>query len=283
MKKHFGFVMAVAALVMLLSWSGSVFASGVGGDSNITGDFNTVPCNVTLSTGGDLWTLLQGTCGGIPEPVKNAQVGYYVLVTGRDCSSALYSVGELDPTFGNVAVTLTSNNKGGYDLAGGGRTVHNVSNIDLVHAVPVIRGGNYSFSSYLIVSGAGITPETYNLTDLQEMTPETYTSASGATWTGPTLANVLHASGIDTRDMNSYVVVQATDAYAAVLSMYEATHMTGTQYALLAISASDNSINKGGKDSGLGRLVLPNDNVAGRWVSNVAQIVVYELKVCDDH
>ena len=97
------------------------------------------------------------------------------------------------------------------------------------------------------------------------------------------MLGVLKASGVDTKNMNSYVVVHTTDGYAAVLSMYESTHMTGAQYALLAISASDNSINKGGKDSGLARLVLPNDKVAGRWVSNVAQIVVYKLKARDDH
>ena len=144
------------------------------------------------------------------------------------------------------------------------------------------------FSPLLIVSGAGIIPRTYDLADLEAMKQETFDASSSTTntvgkWTGPTLVSVLNASGVDTRDMDSYVVVQATDGYAAVLSMYEATHMTGAQYALLAISASDNSINKGGNDSGLARLILPNDNVAGRWVSNVAQIVVYRLEDCWDH
>jgi hypothetical protein len=101
---------------------------------------------------------------------------------------------------------------------------------------------------------------------------------------------VLQASGVDMQNLDGYIVVQATDGYAAVLSMYEATKLTGAQYALLAISglttyegaANTQVINcrnacSGNEDSGLARLVLPNDLVAGRWFSNVSQIVVYRL------
>ena len=92
----------------------------------------------------------------------------------------------------------------------------------------------------IIVSGEGITPRTYDLANLQAMKQETFDASSSTSntvgiWTDPRWSSVLKASGVDTKDMDSYVVVQATDGYAAVLSMYEATHMTGTQYALLAI------------------------------------------------
>jgi len=215
----------------------------------------------------------------------------YVLVTGKNGSSELYSVGELDPKFApaSAVVTLTCDRNGRCDLAGEGRAVKNVSNIDVVHAVTTIKivGSTpftHFFSPLLIVSGEGITPRTYDLADLQALKQKTFDASSSTSntvgiWTGPTLASVLNASGIDTRDMESYVVVQATDGYAAVLSMYEATHMTGGQYALLAISAQDGSINGStASDSGLARLILPNDTVAGRWVSNVAEIVVYKLQ-----
>lgn len=94
------------------------------------------------------------------------------------------------------------------------------------------------------------------------------------------MLNVLEASGVDTRDMNSYVVISATDGYATVLSMYEVTHKIGSQFDLLAISsASGTSINCGttcaAGDNGFARLTLPNDTAAGRWVSNVNEIVVY--------
>jgi hypothetical protein len=119
------------------------------------------------------------------------------------------------------------------------------------------------------------------------MEPETYTNTSGATWTGPTLLSLLKASGVDTKVMNSYVVVSATDGYATVLSMYEVTHKTGAQYDLIAISASDGELNEGPwtsptkglnqNDNGFARLVIPGDKGAGRWVSNVDQIVVLRV------
>jgi hypothetical protein len=286
MKKNFALIMAVAAMILLLSTSGSVFACTVEGDFNTPG---TYPC-----AAGDLWTLLQDTGGGISQtsppmdPTNHNWIeGDYVLVTGKHGSSALFSVGELDTKFApaGTGATLTLDKKGGYDLAGEGRTVQDVCNIDVVKAVPIGKGVEtvHPFSTLLIVSGEGITPRTYNLTDLDAMTQETFNASSSTTntvgvWTGPTLLSVLEASGINTRDMNSFVVVSATDGYATVISMYEATHMTGAQYALLAIKASDGSINgTTSSDSGFARLILPNDTAAGRWVSNVDQIVVHRL------
>jgi hypothetical protein len=296
MKKKFGFIMVVAALVMLFLSSGSVFADGVKGFS-ITGDFTDTPCNATLGTGGDLWTLLEGTCGGIRQPLPNAMnptnhnwiEGDYVLVTGGNGSSALYSVGELDTGYARAnAVTISCDKKGRCDLAGEGRAVRNVTNIDVVHAVPIGKGVEtvHPVSNEFVVSGAGITPQTYNLADLGKMAQETYTSTASqnkgavVTYTGPTLLRILADAGINTKDMNSYVVVQAVDGYATLLSMYEATHMTGTQVDdLLAISASDKSINgTTTSDSGVVRLILPGDSAPGRWVSNVDQIVVYKLE-----
>ncbi len=279
MKKNFALIMAVAALAMLLSSNSPVFACTVEGDFNTPGAY--------ACTAGDLWGMLQETGGGIyTVGVENTNEGDFVLVTGKYGFSALYAGGELDPKFApSDAVTLTLDKSGRYDLAGEGRAVKDVSNIDLVHAVPVIKGGQYFFSSRLVVSGEGIIPRTYNLADLQEMTQATYTNTSGATWTGPTLLSLLDASGVDTRDMNTFVVVSATDGYATVLSMYEVTHMIGTQYDLLAVSASDGELNEGPwvnskgtqNDNGFARLVVPGDKGAGRWVSNVDQIVVHRL------
>jgi len=247
-------------------------------------------------------------CVTLPQPPyaqndinHNTVDSNYVLITSKNGSRALYAVGELNPKFApaSAMVTLTCDKKDRCDLAGAGRAVKDISRIEVVQAVPGIHCNNkyhpnaqipftHFYSSLLIVSGPGITPRAYDLARLKAMKLETFDASKSTTntvgvWTGPTLVSVLHASGVDTRDMDSYIVVQTTDGYAAVLSMFEATQKTGAQYALLAISASDNSINKGGKDSGLARLVLPNDNVAGRWVSNVAQIVVYKLEACKNH
>jgi hypothetical protein len=146
----------------------------------------------------------------------------------------------------------------------------------------------------LVVSGAGITPRTFAPADLQAMTQVTFDASSSASntvgiWTGPTMLSVLRASGVNTEEMDSYIVAQATDGYATVVSMYEATQLVGNQYALLAIrDGLNNSINNGTctdpesantscKDGGFVRLVLPKDLAAGRWVSNTAQIMVFNL------
>ncbi|MEN6440562.1 MAG: hypothetical protein ABFD97_18470 [Syntrophobacter sp.] len=313
MKRNFAFIMAIAALAMLLSSTGPVFACWGTAGFKLAGDFKEPDCApVTLSTGGDLWTLLQDTCGGVMgsiyDPVNhyppeflinptnhNWADGDYVLVTGKDGIGALYSMGELDPKFAPAnAVTLTCDRKGRCDLAGMARVVRNVSNIDVVHAVDTVKVGTRTYTQQLIVSGAGITPRIYNLADLEGMTQVTYTGtvqAKGATYTGPTLRSILKDAGIDTRDMNSYIVVNGPDGYGTLLSMYEATHQSSTEggvpeYPLLAISASNTSINcwitdpatcTKEKDNGFARLVLPGDKVWGRWTSNVYQIVVFKL------
>ena len=60
MKKNLAFIMAIAALVMLFSFSGPLFACTVGGDFNTPGTYT---CAAE-----DLWTLLQSTGGGIYTP-----------------------------------------------------------------------------------------------------------------------------------------------------------------------------------------------------------------------
>ncbi|MGD0231898.1 MAG: hypothetical protein ABSC19_16345 [Syntrophorhabdales bacterium] len=319
MKKNLAFLMAVAALVMLLAWTGQVRAYEVTGD--VTSGWGT--------TGGSLWYNVfnetassgSGTApfGVIVRPeagylinstLHNWVEGDFVVVTGMDGERALYSIGELDPGFGNETVTLTlTKDKKGYNLAGAGRAIGNVADIDVVHAVDVVKGAYgsiYPYSIQLVVSGEGIAPKKYELADLLAMKQVTFNASSSTTntvgvWTGPTLVDVLKASGVDTTDMDSYIVVVATDAYATVVSMYEATHMitnTQTELPLLAtsgvVSGSD-EINCGSSSllpptsstsscagDGFVRLVLPEHAKAGTWVSNVYAIMVhkYHEKAC---
>jgi hypothetical protein len=329
MKKNFGFVMAVAALVMVLAWIGPVQAYEVIGD--VTSGWGTEGGNLwydvlketaTSSAGGYDGTYTRGviirppTTPDLPNPLSPTNHNWievdYILATGRGGQRALFSVGEIDPRFGNGTVTLTLNkSKKDYDLAGEGRWVRNVSKIDVVHAftnMKSVPGDVHPYSPMLVVSGAGISPRTYDLADLQAMTQATFDASLSGTntkgkWTGSTLVDVLKASGIDTRDMDSYVIVQATDGYATLLSMYEVTHNStdlpnssvGCALPLLAIRDElNNTINNGTctdpepasntpcRDGGFVRTVLPNDLAAGRWVSNTAQIIVYKLEGCKD-
>jgi hypothetical protein len=276
MKKHLCVVVFLAAAMALFGSTGPVLAY------TVAGDFAT-PGTYTLATGGNLWTLLEGTGGGIKGGTENAIEGDYVVVTGAGGSMALYAVGELDTKFSTQSVMLTPAGSG-FDLSGEGRTVDNVTSINVVHAVDVIKGGPYSYSTGLTVSGTGITPRTYNLAGLLALTPSYYVGTSSTYW-GPTLSSLLNNSGVNTSNMLSYVVVTATDGYATVLSMYEVTHMTGTQYDLIAYSATDGELNEGKwssgtkNDNGFARLIVPGDKGPGRWVSNVNGLEVAAVPV----
>lgn len=278
MKKNLFVLVALAALMALAS-GGPVLAY------TLSGDF-TNPGIYTENTGGDLWTMLKGTGGGINPraATENSIEGDYVLVTGAS-GSALYAVGELDTKFAPVnAVTITANGSG-FNLSGEGRTVTSVTNISVVHAADPIKGGTYAYSTGLTISGEGITPKNYNLQGLAAaLAPVTYTGTSATYW-GPSLANLLGKAGINTANMDSYIVVGATDGYATVLSMYEVTHPTGTQADLIAYGATDGELNQGKwsggtkNDNGFARLILPGDKGAGRWVSNVDSIKVSTVPV----
>lgn len=315
-----GFVLALEALFMLLAVTGTAHAYQVTGD--VVAGWGT--------TGGSLWfDILKETAissdGGfdgsyergvlarpasskdLPNPLNTTNHNWietdYVLISGRDGQRALYAVGELDPRFGNVAVTLTCAKAGRCESAGGGRRVRDVSTIEVVRAATNIKNvpnTAHPYAPWLVVSGAGIVPKTFSLSDLKASTLEQVKfddSASSSNtkgiWTGPTLRSVLKAAGVDkgdTESQDSYLVVQAADGYATVLSMVEAVHQTGPQFALLGIGDSlANTLNNGTctdaesantkcKDGGAVRLVLPGNLAAGRWPSNVVHIVVYRLE-----
>jgi hypothetical protein len=334
MKKNFGFVMAVAVLATILAWTGSVQAYTVTG--NVTSGWGT--------TGGDLWyDILKETasstagqyddvgdnpCGVIvrppttqdlPNPLDFTNHNWievdYILATGWFGHRVLYSVGELDPRFGNGTVTVNCDKKGRCGLTGLGRDIYGLANIDVVRAFTQIKSVKvdgvsdvHPYSPALVVSGVGIRPQSYDLAALQAMPQVTFddtttTSNTIGTWTGPTLLDVLKDAGVDTRDMDSYIIVQATDGYATLLSMYEATHnavacpSTSTTCPLPLLAISDtygNTLNNGTctdalsantkcKDNGFVRLVLPTNLAAGRWVSNTVQIIVYKLESCEGH
>lgn len=321
-------VVVFVLVAVLFILSGQAHAYKVTGD--VTSGWGT--------TGGDLWYDVlkesnSSTAGGyddvdapvygvmvrppstldLPNPLNPTNHNWvevnYLLVTGRNGHKALYSVGELDPRFGNKTVTLTRNkDKKDYNLAGEGREVKKVVSIDVVHAFTNIKGvpnDARPYAPWVVVSGAGITPRTYNLAALQAMPQVTFDASSSTknikgVWTGPRLVDVLKDAGVDTKDMDSYIVVQGADGYAAIFSMYEATHQAGIGdpttcpacepgYVLLAIKeVLKNTLDNGTctdpesagtacRDGGIVRTVLPGDYQAGRYISNTAQIIVYKL------
>jgi len=338
MKKKFGFIIGVVAFVIVFAFSSPVQAGKIktcpGQGYRVTGDVT----SDWGAEGGDLWydvlkETASSTAGGyddattppvygvmvrppssidLPNSVNPTNHNWvevnYLLVSGKYGQRTLYSVGELDPRFGNKPVTLTKDKKG-YELSGLGRCVRGVSTIDVVHAFTNIKGvpnDARPYAPWIVVSGGGIAPRTYDLTALQTMPQVTFdastsTSNTYGIWTGPRLVDVLRASGVDTEDTDSYIVVQGADGYATVYSMYEVTHKIGIQdlttcpacepgYVMLAVKdgSAKNTLNNGTcadaesagtvcKDGGIVRTVVPGDWQAGRWISNAAQIIVHKL------
>ena len=322
MRRTFGFGIAVVLLGLAFAWAHPAKTRPDNDDSyTVTGD-------VTAgwgTEGGDLWHEIlketdTSTAGGydgtytkgvlarpptsedLPNPLNPTNHNWtevdYLFAVGRHGDRALFSVGELDPRFGNQPVRFAANRFGrGFGLEGAGRSVRDVGHINVVHAFTNIKNvpkDVHPYAPMLVVSGAGINPRTFGPADLQAMPQVTFDASSSPSntvgvWSGPTLLNVLRASGVNTEEMDSYIVVQATDGYATVVSMYEATQLVGNQYSLLAIrDGLNNTINNGTcsdpesanttcKDGGFVRLVLPKDLAAGRWVSNTAQIIVFSV------
>jgi hypothetical protein len=241
MKRTFGFVLIIVFSVMFFAWAGPVQAY------TVTGDINS---SLAGYSGGDLWhavlaetdtSSVAGANGAINNPVYGSNKyntinhnwieGDYVLVKGAS-GPALYSVGELDPRFGNSAVTLTASGST-YNLSGAGRSVTGVTDITVVHAADVWFGyASLPASTGVTVTGAGITSHTYAKADLQGMAAVTYTATYGGSTTnrhGPTLQTVLAAAGVNMSNMNQYVIATSTDGYKTILSMYELTHVNAQE------------------------------------------------------
>ena len=151
----------LAVVAALFTLSTHAMAYKVSGNVNNPGEY---------STAGSLWVALEGTgafgadssypyqyscftdpalpCITLPQPPyaqndinHNTVDSNYVFVTGQDGFSALYAVGELNPKFAPASsvVTITCDGRGRCNLAGEGRAVRGVSEIDVFQAVPSIH------------------------------------------------------------------------------------------------------------------------------------------------
>lgn len=101
-------------------------------------------------TGVSLWDLLSGAVGLQTDPaVKNDVLGMYVVATGSDGYKAAFSLGELNPAFGNQAdlvafelngAPLTDSGFARIVAAGDGkkgRWVSNLTSLEVFHAAVV--------------------------------------------------------------------------------------------------------------------------------------------------
>jgi hypothetical protein len=243
-----------------------------------------VPVSDTY-TGTTLWNLLADAGGATTTTAKNDILSKYVIATGSDGYQAVFSLGEIDPMFGNQPVLVAySDTAGQLGPKGSDGLARMVVPGDT--AGPAGPGG---ISPQATLSGAVadptiITPET--LSALNQSTTETATYLAGSTpttdtYTGVSLWTLIQDAGVLTdpaikNDVLGFAVVATgSDGYRAVISLGEIDPMFGNQKDLVAYSDTGGQLGPGGSDGAL-RLVVPGDVAGGRYVSNLVSLQVID-------
>ncbi len=252
--------------------------------------------------GPTLWSLLN-TVGLQSPAVKNGVLRQYVVATGSDGYTAVFSMGELDPMFGGSSPqVLVADQENGAPLGStgfartvapkddfGGRYVSNLANLR-VGTAPALAAQGSGTTTQFTLSGSVTSPGTYTLSRLQALpaTTESVTYlASGtavtASFTGVSLWTLLSDAGIVTNPaikndiLNYYVLATGSDGYESIFSFGELDPMFGGGGApdLIAYETNGGSL---GAD-GFARLVVPGDDFGGRYVSNLVSLEVIDAAV----
>ncbi|WP_428492575.1 hypothetical protein [Rhodopila sp.] len=266
-------------------------------------------------TGTTLWNLLADAGGVSTSMAKNDILTKYVIATGADGYQATFSLGEIDPMFGNQPVLVAYADAAGQlgphasdglarmvvpgDLAGG-RYVSDLVSLQ-VAGLPEPGpsgpgggpgGGAGGTSPQATLSGAVadptiVTPET--LSQLYNATTETATYLAGSasttdTYTGVSLWTLIQGAGLLTdpavkNDLLGFAVVATgSDGYRAVISLGEIAPNFGNQQDLVAYADSNGQLGPNGSDGAL-RLVVPGDQAGGRYVSNLVSLQVIDTTI----
>lgn len=258
--------LAAVAVSMSLPARADVLIIGAG----LPGDYNGTSSGSTSSD--SLWSLV----GGVTVPSnKNAILQDYVVATSATGARSVFSLGELDPSFGgtNLAPYISYSN-GSYSLIdpnANGAAARGLADLVSLQVVglPSLTGPGGPSTS-LTLSGASSNAGTYTLSQLQSF-PSTTASAGGETYTGVNLWGFL--SPTDSNVTSQIVTVTGTDGYEVVFSLAELDPaLGGNPNDILPYAASGTDFTTGG--DGFARVITPLDNKHGRWVSNVDSISI---------
>jgi hypothetical protein len=255
-------------------------------------------------TGTTLWNLLADAGSVTTTTAKNDILSKYVIATGSDGYKAVFSLGEIDPAFGNESVLVAYADTAGQlgpnatdglarmvvagDTAGG-RYVSDLVSLQVVTLSEPGPTGTGGTSNEATVSGAVadptiVTPET--LSALNQSTTETATYLAGAlsttdTYTGVSLWTLIQDEGLLTNPsikndlLRFAVVATGSDGYRAVISLGEIAPNFGNQQDLVAYADTAGQLGPNGSDGAL-RLVLPGDHAGGRYISNLVSLQVID-------
>ena len=244
-------------------------------------------------TGPTLWNTLNAAGIRTTPGVKNDVLNRYVLATGTDGYRVVYSLGELDPSFGNRADLVATHETiagksaplGSDGLARttapgdvkGGRYVANLASLTVRASGSTVVGTGGGTSKQFSVDGAVVHAGSFDLAALQAL-PAITETVGGTTYTGVSLWDLLSATaGIVTDPavkndvLDKFVVATGSDGYKALISMGEIDPAFGNQPDLVAYEADGQMLTS----TGFARLVIPGDVKAGRWVSNLIDLQVF--------
>lgn len=248
-------------------------------------------------TGAALWPLLQA-CALQSDAATDlhgqraAALARYVLASGAEGYSAVFSVGELHPDFGNKAsiVAYAEAGAGDADAAGtapslritapgdvqGSRYVAGLTRLEVRSSGSVGAGSGAAVSQAVQVLGAVKNTLRLDEAALRAL-PAVTQVVGGRRYTGVDLWALLSAvagieadsaSGANVQGM--YLVATGADGYQALVSLAEMSPELGNQRVLIAYRLDDQPMARG-----MARLVVGGDGKAGRSVSALEAIEVF--------
>ena len=244
-------------------------------------------------TGASLWGVLTNAGIQVDAARKNDVLNRYVLATGSDGYKTVFTLGEINPDFGNrPSIVAYAETTGGASAAltadgpfrvtapgdvKGGRYVSNLVKLDVRSSGSTVAASGGGVSTQFVVSGAVQRPGTYDLAALQALPVVTRTVGT-ATYTGVSLYDFLNTTvglvtnpAVKNDSLGLYVVATGGDGYKAAFAVGELDPGFGNQPDLIAYAQNGAPLTT----TGFARIVVPNDIKAGRYVSNLIAIEVF--------
>ena len=265
--------------------------------------------------GAGLWSMIE-TAGVEVNPERRNDIhNHYVIARAGDGHRAVFSLGELNPNFGNrgnlVAWGEVVNGQTvGLDGDGllrvtspgdvrGGRYVSDLQTLTVRSSGSTVEGVGGGLSTEFAVSGAVTTAGTWDLAALEALVDEAAgddalplveRAVGNDVYRGVDLWTFLDkvvgldfSHGFRIPSLPMYLVGTGSDGYKVVVSLGELDPGFGNHPAMIAWE-----IKLGGEETfqeldrnGFARLVLPNDQRNGRFVSNLIALEVFVAPEAD--
>lgn len=243
--------------------------------------------------GASLWGMLNSAGIQTDPVIRNDRNNRIVVAQGSDGHRAVYSLGELNPSFGNVqslaayaavidGSTVPLGDSGFARSTApsdvrGGRYVSNLTDVQLQRTASTVTGIGGGPSTSFTVSGDVLNPMTFDRDALLAL-PSTTQLVGADIYTGVSFWGLLNdVVGIKTNPgvhndlLGMYVVATGSDGYKVAFSMGELSPSFGNNPDLIAYDINDEPLSF----NGFARLIVPHDGQRGRFVSNLISLEVF--------